>query len=463
MFQEKRNQIGSLSSITAAETAYKSFNLRNFKNIPQIKEKLSESQIMEMEVVGNVLPFKTNNYIIENLIDWDDPLNDPIFILTFPQKGMLSEKHFNDMYKTYKSSNNKTEIIKKSNQIRSELNPHPSGQIDYNIPVHNGKALTGAQHKYKETVLFFPKQGQTCHAYCTFCFRWPQFTGLDHIKFAIKEINPILEYIRSKPGITDILITGGDPMIMKATLLKEYIDAILNANISHLINIRIGTKALAYWPYKFTSDKDSDLLMKTFEKIRIAGKNLSIMAHFNHFKELQPQPVVNAVRRIRETGAQIRTQSPVIKYINDDPIVWEKMWKRQVHMNMVPYYMFMPRNTGAKEYFSVSLERAWEIFNNAYMKTSGLSRTVRGPVMSAGPGKILYLGSNLVDDKKVSALTFLQSRNPEWVNKPFFASYNSEATWIDELKPAYGDKFFYEEELEMIYRQKSLRLKSSSN
>ena len=58
---------------------------------------MSEEKQFEMEVVGNVLPFKTNNYVIEQLIDWNDIPNDPMYVLTFPQKEMLKPNHYEQM------------------------------------------------------------------------------------------------------------------------------------------------------------------------------------------------------------------------------------------------------------------------------------------------------------------------------------------------------------------------------
>jgi len=85
------------------------------------------------------------------------------------------------------------------------------------------------QHKYKETVLFFPRHGQTCHAYCTFCFRWPQFSsGLTH-KFAMKEIELLIDYLQEHREVTDVLFTGGDPMTMSPKLIKAYIQVLSEA------------------------------------------------------------------------------------------------------------------------------------------------------------------------------------------------------------------------------------------
>jgi L-lysine 2,3-aminomutase len=103
------------------------------------------------------------------------------------------------------------------------------------------------------------------------------------------------------------------------------------------------------------------------------------MAHFTHFRELETDIVRKAIKRILNTGAVIRTQSPVIKHINDDPIIWERMLKEQVQLGCVPYYMFIARNTGAHNFFNVPLVKAWQIFRNAYKNISGTARTIRGP------------------------------------------------------------------------------------
>ena len=97
-------------------------------------------------------------------------------------------------------------------------------------------------------------------------------------------------------------------------------------------------------------------------------------------------------RRIRNTGAQIRMQAPLIRHVNDDPEAWAALWKTGVRLGIIPYYMFVERDTGARNYFEVPLVRCYEIFKAAYASVSGLSRSVRGPCMSAFPGKVRVLG-----------------------------------------------------------------------
>ncbi|MEO5642517.1 MAG: lysine 2,3-aminomutase [Bacteroidia bacterium] len=432
-----------------ATTIYKSYSLSNFRQIPQL-QKLSAEELLEMEVVGNVLPFKVNDYVINELIDWNNIPNDPIFRLTFPQKEMLHPLQFAEMELAIRRNASRNEIKIIADSIRMQLNPHPAGQKKYNIPQLDGLTLNGLQHKYRQTVLFFPAQGQTCHAYCTFCFRWPQFVGMEDQKFAMRETDQLVEYIRRHEEVTDVLFTGGDPMIMRTKVLRSYIEPLLDADLPNLKTIRIGTKALGYWPYRFTTDDDAEDLLDLFERVKRKGVHLAIMAHFSHPVELSTDAVKEAIEKIRATGAQIRTQSPVLRHINDSPEIWADMWKEQVALGCIPYYMFLPRDTGAKEYFEVPLVEAWEIFRTAYQQVSGICRTVRGPSMSCTPGKIQMLGVSEIPHgsgmKKVLSFRFLQGRNPDWVARPFFAEYDEKATWIDELRPLAGqEKFFFEE------------------
>jgi len=456
MFYENINMTGFTNQNGINNIKYKSFNLHNFKEILYIN-KLSDEQIFDIEVVGNVLPFKINNYVINELIDWDSVPNDPIFKLTFPQKDMLEPQHYKLMSNALLNNYSKEVIAELGKKIRMELNPQPSGQIDYNIPTLNGNKLQGIQHKYKETVLFFPRQGQTCHAYCTFCFRWPQFTNLNDLKFSSNEVDLLIDYLKEHSEVSDLLITGGDPMVMSGKIFSQYIDAILEADLPNLNTIRIGSKSLSYWPHRFISDYDSDLILKTFEKVVKSGRQLSFMAHINHYREMETDTFETAVKNILNTGANIRTQSPILRHINDAPEIWEKMWSQQVRLGIIPYYMFIPRDTGAQHYFRLSLIEAWHIFRKAYMNVGGNARTVRGPVMSCGPGKIQILGVAELEKEKVLTLRFIQARIPEWVDKPFFAAYNVNAFWNNDLKPAFGkEKFFYEKELNDLYKHKKL-------
>jgi L-lysine 2,3-aminomutase len=290
-------------------------------------------------------------------------------------------------------------------------------------------------------VLVFPKQGQTCHAYCTYCFRWAQFVDEPDLKMATSDVTRINAYLRQHREVTSVLITGGDPMIMGASVLRRYVEPLLEPDLGHIESIRIGTKSLSYWPQRFVTDPDADDTLRLFEQVVAAGKSLAFMAHFSHPRELEPSLVAEAVRRIRSTGAVIRTQAPLIRSINDDPRIWADMWRMQMRMGMIPYYMFVERDTGPQGYFAVPLARGHEIFRDAYASVSGLCRTVRGPSMSATPGKVCIDGVVEIAGEKVFALHMIQARNPDLVGKPFFARYDPTAIWLSDLEPAFAPRF----------------------
>lgn len=427
------------------EMKYRAYTLHNYKELPQIKY-LSPQDIEAIEVVGRVLPFKANNYVVEQLIDWNNIPNDPIFTLTFPRKEMLSEEYYNQVLNMLDDDPKDPAYKEIIDTIRRTLNPNPAGQA-HNVPTLEGESLDGMQHKYRETVLFFPSQGQTCHAYCTFCFRWPQFSGMNDLKFAMKEADLLHEYLRQHKEVTDVLFTGGDPLTTTSRVLSTYIEPLLTEEFDHIRNIRIGSKALSYWPYRFLTDNDADNLIELFTKVRKAGKNLAFQAHFNHPTELSTNVVKEAIERIKSTGAQIRTQSPLLDKINNSPEIWAEMWQKQVDLGCIPYYMFIARDTGSKAFFEVPLVDAWELFSKAYSSVSGICRTVRGPSMSAYPGKVAVRGVREIKGEKMFILNFLQCRNPDLVGIPFFAKFDAEATWLDQLKPAFGEeKFFYEKD-----------------
>jgi L-lysine 2,3-aminomutase len=402
---------------------------------------LKEAERLAVRAVATVLPFRTNDYVLESLIDWSAAPADPIYRLVFPQADMLPPEDVGPIAAMLAQGAPEREIQAAAHAVRMRLNPHPAGQLELNIPAFSDEPLPGVQHKYPETVLVFPKQGQTCHAYCTYCFRWAQFVGEPDLKIATDDMSRVAAYLRSRPEVTSVLVTGGDPMIMGSNVLRRYVEPLLDPSLAHLESIRIGTKSLAYWPQRFLTDPDADDTMRLFEQVAAAGKSLALMAHFTHPRELEPTPVSRAIRRIRSTGAVIRTQAPLIRTINDDADTWSRMWRTQIRLGLVPYYMFVERDTGPQGYFAVPLGRAVEVFRDAYASVSGLCRTVRGPSMSSTPGKVCVDGVTEIAGQRVFVLHMIQSRDPSLVGQPFFAHFDPDAVWIADLRPAFADRF----------------------
>ena len=326
---------------------YVPIDLRNIAETPQW-ELLSPDIQESVKVVGEVLPFRTNKYVVEELIDWSNIPADPIFQLVFPQDGMLESEDYQTV-KTILDTGDRSALANEVERIRRDLNPHPAGQLTHNIPEDQGQQVQGLQHKYRETVLFFPAPGQTCHAYCTYCFRWAQFVGLQDLKFQTNESSGLVNYLKLHTEVTDVLVTGGDPMIMRTNVLQRYLEPLLEESLEHVQNIRIGTKAVAYWPQRFVSDADADDCLRLFEKIVASGRHLAIMGHYSHPIELESKVSRLAIERIRSTGAQVRMQAPLIKHVNDDPSIWADLWRTGVRLGRIPCYRFVERDTGARK------------------------------------------------------------------------------------------------------------------
>ncbi|GAA3151895.1 KamA family radical SAM protein [Planomonospora alba] len=427
-------------TIRTAETSRR-FRAYTGKHLDELTARagLGPAERLAARAVATVLPFRTNEYVVEHLIDWSAAPDDPIYRLVFPQPDMLPADDVARLSDLIARDAPKAELQAAAGAVRRRLNPHPAGQLELNVPRVDGAPIPGIQHKYPETVLFFPKQGQTCHAYCTYCFRWAQFIGEPDLKFASDDAAALVAYLRAHPEVTSVLLTGGDPMIMGEPVLRRYLEPLLE--LEQLESVRIGSKSLAYWPQRFVTDPDADATLRLFEQVTAAGKNLAFMAHFTHPREMEPALVRDAAARIASTGAVIRTQAPLIRGINDAPQTWARMWRGQLALGMVPYYMFVERDTGPRDYFAVPLARAHEVFRDAYAAVSGLCRTVRGPSMSATPGKVCVDGVAEIGGRKVFVLHFIQARDPGLVGRPFFAEYDERALWLTDLRPAFADRF----------------------
>jgi len=406
------------------------------EKFPRLQDKLADIKMSSL-----IFPFKASPYLVEELIDWEmegDISTDPFYRLIFPTMDMLEPSARATLEEACATKEPLT-IKAAVEEIREELNPHPAGQKALNAP--KKAELTGVQHKYSETVLFFASAAQTCHAYCTYCFRWAQFIGDSDLRFAQKDAGSLFDYLAEHEEVSDILFTGGDPMIMKTRVFKQYFEPFKDPTfLPHVKNLRIGTRALTFWPQRFTTDADADELLALLREVKeVGGRHIAVMSHLGHVRELSTDKVRHAIHRLKqEAGVIIRSQSPVMRGINDDAKVWADKWREEVRLGIVPYYMFMARDTGAQAFFDVPLVRAQQLYADAIRNTSGLCRTARGPSMSCTPGKVEVVGTQEVMGVPAFVLRFLQCRDEKWIGKVFFAKYDPKAVWFDDLEPLDG-------------------------
>lgn len=404
---------------------------------------LDRELLDEMVIISKVLPFRVNEYVLTHLIDWDAVPDDPMFQMLFPQPGMLESADLEQIRKEPGAALDRLAAVGKGHATgdaiaatRLSLRPHPSGQRELNVPSNSEGRIDGIQHKYEQTVLYFPANGQTCHSYCTYCFRWAQFTGEPGMRFAARNPAATVEYLKVNPNVTDVLVTGGDPLVMSAERLRMHIAPFLD--VGSVKTIRIGTKSLSFWPQRFLTDADADATLALFEEIIASGRSIALMAHFSHHRELENDLVKSAIERLRSIGVAMYAQAPLIRHVNDDARIWATMWRTEESMGITPFYMFVARETGPHDYHKVPLDRAWQIFSEAYRGLPGLARTVRGPVMSATAGKIVVDGIVEGSEGETMQLRFVQARDPGLVNRPFQATFDNEPSWITDLRPTAG-------------------------
>lgn len=409
-----------------------------------VRERCGDEQLAhDVDVVARILPFKVSGHVVDELIDWSHAPDDPLYRLVFPHRDMVAPEQYAAVERALASPGALRAAVA---EVRRQLNPHPGDQLTRNVPHGpDGTPVDGLQHKYARTVLVFPRQGQTCHSYCAYCFRWAQFVGEPDLRMADDGPKAMAAYLRRHPEVTDVLFTGGDPLIMREEILRPYIDALLAPGMEHVVTVRIGTKAPLFHPARLTAAPDAPALLRLLERVVAAGRHLAVMLHISHPRELAPDTTRAALAALRGTGAQLRSQAPVVRHVNDSAGTWAESWRAQVALGIHPYYLFVERDTGARRYFGLPLHRAYEIHRDAVDSLSGLGRTARGPVMSTTEGKVIVDGvTELPGGERVFALRYLQARESGLVGRPFHAHWDAEAQWWSQLRPlgSYDRRFF---------------------
>ena len=345
-------------------------------------EHLSAQERDRLGPVASRYVFRANDYYL-GLIDWDDP-DDPIRQLIIPREEELTEW----------------------------------GKLD----ASNEESVTvarGVQHKYIDTVLLLCNE--VCGAYCRYCFRKRLF--MDENDEATNDVTEGLRYIAEHPEVTNVLLTGGDPLLMSTRRLVEIFEAL--RAIPHVQIIRIGSKMPAFDPYRVLRDPD---LQAAFRQYSTPRQRIYLMAHFDHPRELTDLAVEGIDTCIRN-GVICVNQCPLIRGINDDPRVLAEMYAKLSYIGCPPYYLFQGRPTAGNEPYEIPLVRGWSIFQQALTQGSGLARRARY-CMSHETGKVEVLG---IDAEHVY-LRYHQAKFPGDLGRFFVRRRNDEAYWLDQLE-----------------------------
>lgn len=305
---------------------------------------LGEGEKRRLQQVVDRFSFQASEHYL-SLIDWNDP-DDPIRRLIVPD---IQELH---------------------NWGRLDA----SNEYDHTV-------LPGLQHKYNSTALLLVSN--TCGGICRYCFRKRIF--LDNRKDHLRDLTGAVEYLRRHREITNVLLTGGDPLTLSPSRLETIIGRLMD--IDHIRIIRIGTKMLAFDPLRVVEDPSLPALIR---QVIQQGKQVYIMNHFDHQREIS-EPSVEGIRLLSQAGAVLLNQTPLIRGVNDSPTALAGLFKNLAAVGVSPYYVFQCRPALGNKPFSVPIEEGYRIFEAAKSMVSGLAKQARF-VMSHAEGKIEVVG-----------------------------------------------------------------------
>lgn len=425
--------------------------------------------LKEREFFIDVYRFMVTRHTL-NAIDWSNFATDSIFQLTFPQPGMV-DAETTKRYVDASSEEQRKQIVE---EHRRRTNPH-DGKQQLNKPWYEtdeGKLeiIEGSQHKYPQVHLIFDKTTQSCFSFCTYCFRHAQVRG-DEDMFIQYETKPVHEYIKRHKEITDILITGGDAGYMPFERLEEYLLPVIeDPELSHIKTVRLGTRVLTYYPEMILT-KEYEKILKLFRKLIDNGIQVAYMSHFSTPRELLNISTIAAVRRLKDCGLTLKSQSPVMNHIslfkdeNGKTDVdrsaqnWIDLGNVFSMLGIGFHSMYCPRPTGEHHYFSTPLAEMNQVFQKVYRELPSISRPSRYITMTSSAGKTSLLGVTEVKGEKLFVLKFNESRNMEWMDQVYLAKYDEKQTVIERLEPYGSGKYFYEDELEELEKQREETLR----
>ncbi len=235
--------------------------------------------------------------------------------------------------------------------IRDDEKSDPIGDDLYS-PVN------GIVHRYPDRVLF--KVTNICAVYCRYCFRKEMIgTGSNHL--SDQDYNNAIEYIKAHNEIWEVILTGGDPLILSPQKLQKILDE-LN-DIEHVQVIRIHTRIPVADPIKI-----SDTLLTVFKS---QHKGLHVVLHVNHAQEITGD-VEKKILQLRAANCSIYSQSVLLKGVNDNAKTLEDLFRKLVSIHVRPYYLHQMDRAKGTSHFRVSLSRGRQIMKELQGRISGL-------------------------------------------------------------------------------------------
>ncbi len=344
---------------------------------------LTSRELEQLAPVMETFEFRSNEYYL-SLVDWDNP-EDPIRRIIIPSLHEL------DQWGRMDASNEQS----------------------YSI-------LQGLQHKYVSTAVFLASD--SCGGFCRYCFRKRLFIHPEQ-REVLTDMDAACDYVRNHPEINNVLITGGDGLMLSTSRLEKIISRL--RGIEHVQVIRIGTKLLSYNPYRVLNDQD---LMEMVKQYSRPHKRIYFMLHYTHPREMTDVSL-EACDRLIKAGGILCNQTPMLRGVNDDPQVLGELFNRLSYVGVAPYYIFICRPTIGNKPYAVPVEEAFNIYQTARSLCSGLGKRAK-LVMSHASGKIETLA--LTDDKVI--FRYHRAADPDESGRVYICTRNPNAYWFDDYQ-----------------------------
>ncbi len=212
-------------------------------------------------------------------------------------------------------------------------------------------------HRYPDRVLFLVSP--VCASYCRFCTRRRKVG--DPEKIPLNQYDSAFEYIASHPAIRDVILSGGDPMMLSDRRL-EYIFQRLRA-IPHVEIIRLGSRITSHLPERITAEFCD--MVKKYHPVYMN-------THFDHPSELTPAAVA-ALGRLADAGVPLGCQTVLLRGVNDTPEIMKELMQKLMKARVRPYYIYMADQVAGGEHFRTTVEKGLEIVKALRGWTSGLA------------------------------------------------------------------------------------------
>ncbi|MBI1867747.1 MAG: lysine-2,3-aminomutase-like protein [Methylocystis sp.] len=244
--------------------------------------------------------------------------------------------------------------------------------------------MEGLVHRYPDRVLL--KLLSVCPAYCRFCFRRESIGRAEGSALSQEALEAALAYVADHPEIFEVILTGGDPLMLSARRLRALAERL--ALIPHVRVLRVHTRAPIAAPQLITRDR--------LDALRASGKAVYAVLHANHWRELTNAQA--AVARILDAGVPMLAQTVLLAGVNDDADVLERLMRNLVAMRVKPYYLHHPDLAPGTGHFRVTIDDGRRLYAEIARRLSGLALPAYMLDIPGGFGKVPVAGPHVVKE-----------------------------------------------------------------